>query len=422
MTIPVFNRFARANIGSMRIAIIGSGISGLGAAYAARARVTTSRCSSATRRAGGHANTVVPRRARARHGLPRPQRAQLPAALPALRTSSAWQTQQSEMSFSVSCRGCGLEYSGRRPFAQPRNAAIPRFLRLLLGRSGAGCGPRGRRRATSQQSLGRLPRRARLLAALPAALPRAADVGALVDRAGARARVPGRVRDPLLRQPRDARLRPLALAHGHRRQPPLRRRDRRAARRPRLRLGRARALDAGARRTASTVRTGDGSRSASTRRRRHARRPGAARCSRIRPPTSGASSARSRTRRTRPCSTPTRRFLPAAAPRARRGTTGSARRRPARRSPTTSTGCRRLDADARLLRDAERGVAGRARARARSPTSTRSTRSRPLGRRRSCAPWPAPRTQFAGAYYGNGFHEDGLASGVAAARALGVKW
>jgi uncharacterized protein len=32
------------------------------------------------------------------------------------------------------------------------------------------------------------------------------------------------------------------------------------------------------------------------------------------------------------------------------------------------------------------------------------------------------RTHFAGAYFGNGFHEDGLASGVAAARALGVEW
>ena len=31
-------------------------------------------------------------------------------------------------------------------------------------------------------------------------------------------------------------------------------------------------------------------------------------------------------------------------------------------------------------------------------------------------------THFAGAHFGNGFHEDGLASGVAVARALGVEW
>jgi uncharacterized protein len=40
-------------------------------------------------------------------------------------------THESDMSFSVSCSGCGLEYSGRNPFAQPVNAARPRFLSLL---------------------------------------------------------------------------------------------------------------------------------------------------------------------------------------------------------------------------------------------------------------------------------------------------
>ena len=56
------------------------------------------------------------------------------------------------MSFSVSCGGCGLEYSGRRPFAQPRNAASPRFLALALGdrplaAHGAALARRGRLRA-----------------------------------------------------------------------------------------------------------------------------------------------------------------------------------------------------------------------------------------------------------------------------------
>jgi predicted NAD/FAD-binding protein len=40
-------------------------------------------------------------------------------------------THESDMSFSVSCSGCGLEYAGRRPFAQPANAARPSFLALV---------------------------------------------------------------------------------------------------------------------------------------------------------------------------------------------------------------------------------------------------------------------------------------------------
>jgi len=40
--------------------------------------------------------------------------------------------QESEMSFSVGCGDCGLEWSGRRPFAQARNVASPRYHRFLL--------------------------------------------------------------------------------------------------------------------------------------------------------------------------------------------------------------------------------------------------------------------------------------------------
>ncbi|MBB5873083.1 putative NAD/FAD-binding protein [Allocatelliglobosispora scoriae] len=44
-------------------------------------------------------------------------------------------SQETEMSLSVMCRGCGLEYAGARKlpglFARPANAADPRFLRLL---------------------------------------------------------------------------------------------------------------------------------------------------------------------------------------------------------------------------------------------------------------------------------------------------
>jgi predicted NAD/FAD-binding protein len=45
------------------------------------------------------------------------------------------QTQAAEMSMSVSCSGCGLEYAGARGvgglFAQPRSYARPRYLRML---------------------------------------------------------------------------------------------------------------------------------------------------------------------------------------------------------------------------------------------------------------------------------------------------
>ena len=117
----------------MRVAIIGSGISGLGAAYALHPQhdVTLFERDS---RAGGHTNTVSVDRGDHRllldTGFIVHNEENYPN-LVRLFDELGVQTQGSEMSFSVSCRGCGLEYSGRRPYAQPRNAVRLRHHRLL---------------------------------------------------------------------------------------------------------------------------------------------------------------------------------------------------------------------------------------------------------------------------------------------------
>ena len=78
---------------------------------------------------------------------------------------------------------------------------------------------------------------------------------------------------------------------------------------------------------------------------------------------------------------------------------------------------------ARLVRDAQRATSPR------STSSSASTFEHPLftvdalaAQRELPRLAGARRTWFAGAYHGNGFHEDGLASGVRAADALGVAW
>lgn len=113
----------------IRIAVVGAGIAGLGAAHLL-ARAHAVEVFERDTRAGGHANTVV------RDGLALdtgflvhnvPNYPLLRRLFDELGVG----THESEMSFAVSCAGCGLEWSGRRPFAQPRNAASPRFLGLL---------------------------------------------------------------------------------------------------------------------------------------------------------------------------------------------------------------------------------------------------------------------------------------------------
>ena len=113
----------------MRIAIVGGGIAGLGAAYVL-SRTHEVELFERETRAGGHANTVV------RDGIPLDtgflvHNTPNYPLLCRLFTELGVRTHESEMSFSVSCDDCGLEYSGRRPFAQARNAASPRFHALL---------------------------------------------------------------------------------------------------------------------------------------------------------------------------------------------------------------------------------------------------------------------------------------------------
>ena len=113
----------------MRIAIVGSGISGLGAAHALAPRHEVE-VFEREPRAGGHANTVVHDGLGLDTGFLVHNVRNYPLLTRLFRELKV-ATHESDMSFSVSCTGCGLEYSGRRPFAQPANAARPAFLALL---------------------------------------------------------------------------------------------------------------------------------------------------------------------------------------------------------------------------------------------------------------------------------------------------
>ena len=153
----------------MRIAVIGSGISGLGAAYVL-ARAHEVEVFERDGRAGGHANTVLHDGLALDTGFLVHNERNYPL-LGRLFGELGVRTHESDMSFSVACSGCGLEYSGRRPFASPANAARPGFLALLweIGRwlrtARASLEPRD----YESHSLARVPRRAPVLAARSAA-------------------------------------------------------------------------------------------------------------------------------------------------------------------------------------------------------------------------------------------------------------
>jgi predicted NAD/FAD-binding protein len=126
-----------AGDGALDIAVIGSGISGLAAAWllSQRHRVTVYE---ADGRPGGHSNTVQVTGAGGRPvavdtGFIVYNESAYPN-LTALFTHLGVATQPSEMSFAVSLDGGALEYSGsglRGLFAQPANLAKPRFWAML---------------------------------------------------------------------------------------------------------------------------------------------------------------------------------------------------------------------------------------------------------------------------------------------------
>lgn len=120
----------------VRVAVIGSGISGLGTAWLLRDRFDVT-LFEARDRLGGHTHTVSVDDGRTSLGLDTGflifNRTTYPR-LTRLFEALSIPTQATDMSFSVRCDACRLEYAGRGLrglFAQKGNAFHPSFLRML---------------------------------------------------------------------------------------------------------------------------------------------------------------------------------------------------------------------------------------------------------------------------------------------------
>jgi predicted NAD/FAD-binding protein len=117
----------------MRVAVVGTGVAGLGAAFAL-SRAHEVELFEQDARPGGHTHTIVHRTAGRELGLDTGfivmNERNYPRLVRLFRELGV-ETQDSEMSFSVSCGRCALEWSGRRPFAQPGTVVRPAHLRML---------------------------------------------------------------------------------------------------------------------------------------------------------------------------------------------------------------------------------------------------------------------------------------------------
>ena len=114
----------------MRVAVVGGGVSGLGAGYVLARSGHEVHLFERERRIGGHVNTVVHDGLALDTGFIVSSARNYPL-LTRLFAELGVTFRRSEMSFSVACDECGLEYAGRRPFAQWRNAANAQFTSLL---------------------------------------------------------------------------------------------------------------------------------------------------------------------------------------------------------------------------------------------------------------------------------------------------
>lgn len=121
-----------------RIAVIGSGVSGLTAAYILRTAYDVVLFESDDR-FGGHAHTHAVHDGDDTHHVDSGFIVHNDRTYPYLRRlfdELDVQVQPTEMSMSIHCEGCGLEYAGGRGlsglFAQRRRVFDPRYLRMLL--------------------------------------------------------------------------------------------------------------------------------------------------------------------------------------------------------------------------------------------------------------------------------------------------